>query len=161
MALLPILEAPHPILSKKARLVAENEFGEDLVQLLNDMAETMYDAPGVGLAAPQIGDSRRILVPDPSNNDETRVRRWFEIIASLRAVDRRADQSAAGPRRGARGAAGRAHGAHRRDATAGGGDGAAGLDRAAQVAGPDVLVPAGRVPGALGAVAELLTLLYK
>ena len=44
-ALLPILEAPHPILSKKARPVAENEFGADLVQLLNDMAETMYDAP--------------------------------------------------------------------------------------------------------------------
>ena len=53
MALLPILEAPHPILSKKARPVTENEFGAELVQLLNDMAETMYDAPGVGLAAPQ------------------------------------------------------------------------------------------------------------
>ena len=80
MALLPILEAPHPILSKKARPVAENEFGAELVQLLNDMAETMYDAPGVGLAAPQIGDSRRILVADPSNNDDHDAPTLFKMV---------------------------------------------------------------------------------
>ncbi len=70
MALLPIIEAPHPTLSKKAREVNPDEFGPALVQLLDDMAETMYDAPGVGLAAPQVDDSRRILVADPSNNDD-------------------------------------------------------------------------------------------
>ena len=60
MAILNILEAPHPILSQVAREVQEEEFGPELVELLNNMAITMYAAPGVGLAAPQIGDSRRI-----------------------------------------------------------------------------------------------------
>ena len=62
MALLPILEAPHPLLSTPARAVATREFGEALARLVSDMAETMFAAPGVGLAAPQVGDSRRILV---------------------------------------------------------------------------------------------------
>ena len=80
MALLPILEAPHPILSQKARSVDESEFGPELVQLLDDMAETMYDAPGVGLAAPQIGDSRRILVADPSNNDDDDAPTLYKMV---------------------------------------------------------------------------------
>jgi peptide deformylase len=70
MAILPILEAPHPVLSKKARRVEPGEFGPGLAQLLEDMAETMYAAPGVGLAAPQVGDGRRILVADPGFQDE-------------------------------------------------------------------------------------------
>ena len=45
MAILPILEAPHPILSKKARPVRDDEFTPALRQLLADMAETMYAAP--------------------------------------------------------------------------------------------------------------------
>lgn len=80
MAILPILEAPHPILSQKARPVEASEFGPELVQLLDDMAETMYDAPGVGLAAPQIGDSRRILVADPSNNDDGDAPSLYKMI---------------------------------------------------------------------------------
>ena len=80
MALLPILEAPHPILSKKARPVEASEFGPELVQLLEDMAETMYDAPGVGLAAPQIGDSRRILVADPSNNEDGDTPALYQMV---------------------------------------------------------------------------------
>ena len=62
MAILPILEAPHPVLSAKARPVAAQEFNSDLQRFVSDMAETMYAAPGVGLAAPQVGDGRRILV---------------------------------------------------------------------------------------------------
>lgn len=80
MAILPILEAPHPILAAKAREVTPEEFGAELAQLLNDMGETMYDAPGVGLAAPQIGDSRRILVADPGNNDENEPRRLYKMV---------------------------------------------------------------------------------
>jgi peptide deformylase len=70
MAVLEILEAPHPVLSSKARTVGPAEFGQALQQRLDDLAETMYAAPGVGLAAPQVGDSRRILVADPGNEDE-------------------------------------------------------------------------------------------
>ncbi|TVQ87415.1 MAG: peptide deformylase [Deltaproteobacteria bacterium] len=64
MAILPILTAPHPVLSAQARKVEDSEFGAELQTLCEDMAETMYDAPGVGLAAPQIGDGRRVIVID-------------------------------------------------------------------------------------------------
>jgi peptide deformylase len=64
MAILPILTAPHPTLAARARDVAEAEFGPALHKVCEDMAETMYDAPGVGLAAPQIGDGRRVIVVD-------------------------------------------------------------------------------------------------
>ena len=64
MAILPIIIAPHKVLSQKARDVRDDEFGADLVQLTADMTETMYDAPGVGLAAPQVSDGRRIVVID-------------------------------------------------------------------------------------------------
>ena len=77
---LPILEAPHPILSQKARVVTDDEFGPELVQYLENMAETMYDAPGVGLAAPQVGDSRRILVADPSNNDDQDLPTLYKMV---------------------------------------------------------------------------------
>lgn len=69
MALLPILTAPHPVLAKKARDVKPDEVGPDLARLLSDMAETMYAAPGVGLAAPQIGDGRRIIVVDSGDEE--------------------------------------------------------------------------------------------
>lgn len=68
MAVLQILEVPHPALTKKARLVGADEFGEDLRRFISDLAETMYAAPGVGLAAPQVGDLRRIIVTDPGNS---------------------------------------------------------------------------------------------
>lgn len=64
MAVLEILTAPHPVLSTKARRVRPDEFGPALKTQLSDMAETMFAAPGVGLAAPQVGDSRRIVVAD-------------------------------------------------------------------------------------------------
>ena len=70
MAILEILVAPHSILAKKARAVREDEFGDALSQHMSDMAETMYAAPGVGLAAPQVGDPRRLLVIDPTEGDE-------------------------------------------------------------------------------------------
>ena len=70
MAVLEIIEAPHPVLSKKARPVRDDELGPALAKHLEDMAETMYAAPGVGLAAPQVADSRRMLVADPGFDDE-------------------------------------------------------------------------------------------
>lgn len=64
MALLDIVTAPNPVLERDAREVRPDEFGPALEQHLSDMAETMYAAPGVGLAAPQVDDSRRIVVID-------------------------------------------------------------------------------------------------
>ena len=68
MPILPIIEVPHPTLAKNARAVREDEFGTGLEEHLASMAETMYAAPGVGLAGPQVNDSRRILVFDPGND---------------------------------------------------------------------------------------------
>jgi peptide deformylase len=68
MALLKIRHYPDPVLKKVAAPVTE--FDESLRQLANDMAETMYAAPGVGLAAPQVGISKRLAVIDCSTRDE-------------------------------------------------------------------------------------------
>ena len=63
-----ILKYPHPVLAKKARNV--ESFDETLESLLLDMLETMYHSKGIGLAAPQIGISLRVLVMDLSEVGE-------------------------------------------------------------------------------------------
>ncbi len=62
MTLRPILLFPDPILRQKTEVVSE--FDGELAALVKDLAATMYGAPGVGLAAPQIGDLRRVAVVD-------------------------------------------------------------------------------------------------
>jgi len=64
MAIRPICKYPDPVLRRKAAPV--KVFDESLHQLVDDMVETMYAEPGVGLAAPQIGVSLRLLVTDIS-----------------------------------------------------------------------------------------------
>ncbi|MGD9507135.1 MAG: peptide deformylase [Geminicoccaceae bacterium] len=70
MALLEILQAPHPVLKTKAAPVAEVD--DRLRQLAADMFETMYKAPGIGLAAPQVGVSERLVVMDVAEDEERR-----------------------------------------------------------------------------------------
>lgn len=62
MAIRNIVQYPDPILKQKAKTVTK--FHERLHKLLDDMAETMYDARGVGLAAPQVGILKRVFVVD-------------------------------------------------------------------------------------------------
>ncbi|MDA5107716.1 MULTISPECIES: peptide deformylase [Brevibacillus] len=62
MAIRTIVKHPDPILREKAAVVTK--FNANLHKLLDDMAETMYDADGVGLAAPQVGVSKRVIVMD-------------------------------------------------------------------------------------------------
>ncbi|HWP22666.1 MAG TPA: peptide deformylase [Candidatus Binatia bacterium] len=62
MALLEILKYPAPVL-RKAGAPVKNITGET-ARLVSDLLETMYAAPGVGLAAPQVGVSQRIVVLD-------------------------------------------------------------------------------------------------
>jgi peptide deformylase len=57
-----IVKDPDPVLRERA--VEVTKFNANLHKLLKDMAETMYDAEGVGLAAPQIGISKRVIVVD-------------------------------------------------------------------------------------------------
>ena len=67
MPILKILHYPEPLLKEKSQPVTE--FNDELRQLAEDMAETMYDAPGVGLAAPQVGALKRLIVLDCSGSE--------------------------------------------------------------------------------------------
>jgi peptide deformylase len=62
MAKLPIITAPDPRLKLKADPVGEVD--DDIRRLMDDMLETMYAAPGIGLAAPQVGVLKRVMVLD-------------------------------------------------------------------------------------------------
>lgn len=68
MAVLKVYEYPDPILKKKAEKVEKVD--DELRRFMDDMLETMYSAVGVGLAAPQVGVSKRIVVIDISHEDE-------------------------------------------------------------------------------------------
>lgn len=61
---LEIVTYPDPVLTKVAEEVKAEEFNEELAELCKNMLYTMYNAPGIGLAAPQIGLSKRIFVID-------------------------------------------------------------------------------------------------
>ena len=69
MSLLNILQYPDPRLRKKAAPVAF--FGPDLQKFSNDLLETMYDAPGIGLAATQVDVHMRVIVIDISEKRDT------------------------------------------------------------------------------------------
>ena len=62
MALRQIVQIGEPVLRKKSKVV--EKIDDKLIQLLDDMAETMYQADGVGLAAPQVGVLKRVVVID-------------------------------------------------------------------------------------------------
>jgi len=67
MAIREILKYPHPLLKKRSREV--DQIDGELKRLIQDMTETMYDAGGIGLAAPQVGISSRVIVIDASPID--------------------------------------------------------------------------------------------
>ncbi|NBC35681.1 peptide deformylase [Novosphingobium sp. FSY-8] len=67
MAILPIIEAPDARLKQISTPV--EAFDDELRQLVSDMFETMYDAPGIGLAAIQVGVAKRVVVIDLQPED--------------------------------------------------------------------------------------------
>jgi peptide deformylase len=75
MALRPILTAPDPRLKLISKPVAAVD--DDLRKLMDDMLETMYDAPGIGLAAIQVGVPQRVIVMDLAKKDEPAQPRFF------------------------------------------------------------------------------------
>ena len=68
MAILPIVKLPDPVLRKVSAPI--ERIDDELCRLADDMLETMYDAPGVGLAAVQVGIPRRLIVLDTSKTEE-------------------------------------------------------------------------------------------
>ena len=75
MAIRDILTVPDPMLKKVSKPVAAVD--DDLRTLMDDMLETMYDAPGIGLAAIQVGVPLRVIVMDISPREGEREPRYF------------------------------------------------------------------------------------
>lgn len=71
MAILDILEFPDPRLRTIAKPVDPSEINDSFRQLIDDMLETMYAAPGIGLAATQVNVHKRLLVLDVSDNQDS------------------------------------------------------------------------------------------
>ena len=80
MAIRPIRLYPDPVLREPAASVGVVD--DSVRQLARDLAETMYDAPGVGLAAPQVGVQRRVFVYRVSEEDEDTSGSSWVICAS-------------------------------------------------------------------------------
>ena len=70
MATLSIIVLPDPVLRKESAPV--QRIDASLKRLADNMFATMYDAPGIGLAAPQVGVSRRLIVMDPTRDEEAK-----------------------------------------------------------------------------------------
>lgn len=79
MALRTIVTIPDPVLRRKAHKVTE--FDKDLQTLIDDMIDTMREAPGVGLAAPQIGVSQRVIVIEYGDDEnEEAPKKLFTLV---------------------------------------------------------------------------------
>jgi len=70
MAVLPIRKYGDPVLRKRATDVDPSEINDELQRLIDDMVETMYAEPGVGLAANQVGVAKRLAVIDLTVGEE-------------------------------------------------------------------------------------------
>ena len=68
MSVMPIVQVPQSVLRQVAQPV--DDITDEILQLADDMAETMYEAPGIGLAANQVGVLKRVIVMDCARNDE-------------------------------------------------------------------------------------------
>ncbi len=75
MAIREILVVPNPVLKEVSQPV--DKVDDELRALMDDMLETMYDAPGIGLAAIQIGVPKRVIVMDLAGPDEEKAPRYF------------------------------------------------------------------------------------
>ena len=80
MAIREIITLPDPNLRKKAHKVSD--FGKDFQQLVNDMIETMREAPGVGLAAPQVAVSQRLIVVEFGDEEDEEIPQKLYVLAN-------------------------------------------------------------------------------
>ncbi len=85
MALREIVSVPHPVLRRKAHKVTE--FGSDFRKLANDMVETLREAPGVGLAAPQINELLRLIVVEYGSEDDEDAPKKLYIVANPEIIE--------------------------------------------------------------------------
>lgn len=88
MSILKIYTYPEPVLRKETEKVTA--FDDNLSQLVADMGETMYDAPGIGLAAPQIGQSLKLIVVDTTKQSDGE--KEFMAMVNPEIIDREGKQ---------------------------------------------------------------------
>lgn len=81
MAIREVIKLPHPTLRRKAHKVTD--FGKSFQQLVDDMVETMRSEPGVGLAAPQVNQSLRLIVVEyPEDDSEENAQPKLFVLAN-------------------------------------------------------------------------------
>jgi len=79
MAILDVKKVPDPVLRKETQPV--EAFDADLQKMIDDMVDTMRDEPGVGLAAPQVGVSRKVIVVEfGDENDPEKPEKLYAVI---------------------------------------------------------------------------------
>jgi len=80
MAVREIVTLPHPILRRKARKVSD--FGSDFQKLVDDMIDTMREAPGVGLASPQVNVPMRVITVEFGDEEDEEVPPKLYVMAN-------------------------------------------------------------------------------
>ncbi len=86
MTLLDIIAVPDPILRRKAHKVTD--FGKDFQTLVTNMIDTMRDAPGVGLAAPQVAVSMRLIVVEYGDDEDEEAPKKLYVVANPEIVEK-------------------------------------------------------------------------
>ncbi len=97
MSLREIVTLPNPILRRKARPVTD--FGPALQTLVDDMIETMRQAPGVGLAAPQVGVSERVIVveyPEDEEREDAPKKLYVVVNPEIKEISRETEMGIEG-----------------------------------------------------------------
>lgn len=85
----PIVAYGHPVLKKQAEEIEEGKI--DVVELANDMFETMHHASGIGLAAPQIGKSIRMFVADAAPLEDEEIGDWKQVFINPEIIEEYGD----------------------------------------------------------------------
>ena len=85
MAIREIVKTPDPVLRRKAHKITT--FDKDLQVLIDDMIETMREAPGVGLAAPQIGISERLIVIEYGDDEDENVPKKLYVLINPEIIE--------------------------------------------------------------------------
>ena len=86
MAILDIITVPDQVLRRKAHKVTD--FGKDFQELVTNMVDTLRDAPGVGLAAPQVAVSQRLVVVEYGDDEDESVPKKLFVVANPEIVEK-------------------------------------------------------------------------
>jgi len=86
MALLDVVLVPEPVLRRKAHKVTD--YGKDFQELVTNMVDTLRDAPGVGLAAPQVAVSQRLIIVEYGDDEDENVPKKLFVVANPEIVEK-------------------------------------------------------------------------